>query len=100
MSFIVKHVGLVPDYSTKVTKADVPGPASFATLDEYEVSLTYKARFVANHLQKTRMEEAVIRGMKHDLYAGVISYVYEARRANKDPEVDRILSNLLEEIDA
>ena len=98
MNFIVKHVGLVPDYSCRAVKTDVPGPSSFAALDQYEVSLTWRASFVANHLQKDRMEADAITGIKHDLYAGVISYVYEARRANKDPEVDLILRHLLRSI--
>ena len=100
MNFIVKHVGLVPDYNIRVTQTDVPGPASFAPLDKYEVSFTLKASFVANRVQKDRMEQEAIKGIKHDLYAGVSSHVYEALRANKDPDVHLILSNLLKEIEA
>lgn len=99
MNFIVKHIGLVPDYSCKAIKTDVPGPASFLPFDEYEVSLALKARFVANKLQKERLEAEAIKGLKHDLYAGVISGIYAARRANNNPDVDLILSDLLREIE-
>ena len=92
--FLVRHVGIVPDYSCKAVKQDVPGLASFEPLDVFEVALTLKSRFVANKLQRDRLEAEAIKGMKHDMYSGVTSRVYEAKRANTDPQVDQILSTL------
>ena len=69
-------------------------------IDKYEVVLGMTATFVATESQRATLEAIATRNLKHSLYAGVIKQVYAIRRANSDPEVDRMLSDLLKEIES